>query len=81
MFPYIEQEMTTRSTMQIFDNYQKARMSFVQSIAEFALRPQTYEVMVQLQVLGKLLTNNVFLPLLMILLEMTYYCLKTLYAF
>lgn len=40
--------------LQVFDNYQKARMSFVQSVAELALRPQNYEVLAQLKVLGEM---------------------------
>ncbi|XP_006624170.1 sperm-associated antigen 6-like isoform X2 [Apis dorsata] len=35
--------MTARSILQVFDQYQKARLLFVQSIADFASKPNTIE--------------------------------------
>lgn len=44
--------MTTRSISQIFDQYQKARVAFVQTIADLAVRPQNVEILMDAKVLG-----------------------------
>lgn len=53
--------MTSRSILQVFDQYQKARSNFVQNIAELALRPQNIEIMIEANVLELLrpLLNDV----------------------
>lgn len=45
--------MTTRSIAQTFDQYQKARVTFVQTIADLAARPQNVEILMDARVLGK----------------------------
>lgn len=44
--------MTTRSILQIFDQYQKARVAFVQTVADLAVRPQNVEILIDARVLG-----------------------------
>lgn len=44
--------MTTRSILQIFDQYQKARVAFVQTVADLAMRPQNVEILIDARVLG-----------------------------
>lgn len=44
--------MTTRSISQIFDQYQKARVTFVQTVADLAIRPQNVEILMDARVLG-----------------------------
>ncbi|XP_044260764.1 sperm-associated antigen 6-like [Tribolium madens] len=46
--------MTTRSILQIFDQYQKARLNFVKSIAELALRPANIPVLDEQNILDLL---------------------------
>lgn len=53
--------MTTRSISQIFDQYQKARVSFVQTIADLAMRPQNVEILMDARVLGKYLLEQQFI--------------------
>ncbi|KAF7268068.1 hypothetical protein GWI33_018766 [Rhynchophorus ferrugineus] len=45
--------MTTRSILQVFENYQKARLTFVQTVADLALRSQNNEIMKKANILGK----------------------------
>lgn len=45
--------MTTRSILQIFDQYQKARVAFVQTVADLAIRPQNVEILLDARVLGE----------------------------
>lgn len=47
--------MTSRSILQVFDNYQKSRLVFVQAISDLATRPQNVEIMKSANVLGKVL--------------------------
>ena len=35
--------MTSRSVLQVFEQYQKSRVTFVQTVAELATRPQNIE--------------------------------------
>lgn len=52
------------STLQHFEEYQKARVKFVQAVAEAATRPQNIEVMNNagvMQLLRPLLLDNVSL--------------------
>lgn len=54
--------MSTRAVLQVFENYQKARVSFVQTIAELAQRPQNIEALQNagvMQLLRPLLLDNV----------------------
>lgn len=44
--------MTARSILQVFDQYQRARIQFVQSVADLALRPQNVEYLDQGGALG-----------------------------
>lgn len=50
--------MTARSLLQVFENYQKARLAFVQTVADLALRSQNNEVMKKSNVLGKFPVGN-----------------------
>ena len=36
---------STRAVLQVFESYQKARVSFVQTVAELATRPQNIEAL------------------------------------
>ncbi|KAK4877934.1 hypothetical protein RN001_010440 [Aquatica leii] len=47
--------MTARSILQVFDNYQKARISFVQTVADLAMRQQNVEYLNQAGALDLLL--------------------------
>jgi len=50
------------TVLQVFENYQKARVQFVQSVAELATRPQNIELMTNagvMQLLRPLLLDNV----------------------
>jgi len=54
--------MASTSVLQHFETYQKARVSFVQAVAEAATRPQNIEVMQNagvMQLLRPLLLDNV----------------------
>ena len=54
--------MASTSVLQHFENYQKARVNFVQAVAEAATRPQNIEVMQNagvMQLLRPLLLDNV----------------------
>ncbi|XP_076256219.1 uncharacterized protein LOC143193752 [Rhynchophorus ferrugineus] len=53
--------MTTRSILQVFENYQKARLTFVQTVADLALRSQNNEIMKKANILDLLkpLVNDV----------------------
>lgn len=57
------------STLQVFEEYQKARVKFVQAVAEAATRPQNIEIMNNagiMQLLRPLLLDNVS-PMLFVL--------------
>lgn len=45
--------MTARSILQAFDAYRLARMSFVQTVAEVAARPQNVDILLGANVLGQ----------------------------
>lgn len=45
--------MVSRGILQIFDQYQKSRLVFVQAVAELALRPQNTEILRKAGILGK----------------------------
>lgn len=45
--------MTSRSILQVFENYQKSRLAFAQTISDLATRPQNVELMKGAHVLGK----------------------------
>lgn len=45
--------MTARSILQAFDAYRMARMSFVQTVAELAARPQNVDILLGANVLGQ----------------------------
>ncbi|KAF5271133.1 hypothetical protein FQR65_LT17713 [Abscondita terminalis] len=47
--------MTARSILQVFDTYQKARICFVQAVADLALRQQNMEYLCQAGVLDLLI--------------------------
>jgi len=54
--------MSTRAVLQVFENYQKARVNFVQTVAELAQRPQNVETLQNagvMQLLRPLLLDNV----------------------
>lgn len=44
--------MTARTILQLFDNYQRERLTFVQNVAELALRSQNVELLEQAGALG-----------------------------
>ncbi|XP_022904975.1 sperm-associated antigen 6-like [Onthophagus taurus] len=46
--------MTSRSILQVFDQYQKARIAFVQTVADLAIRPQNVEILNQARVIDLL---------------------------
>jgi hypothetical protein len=51
-----------RAVLQVFENYQKARVNFVQTVAELATRPQNIEALQNagvMQLLRPLLLDNV----------------------
>lgn len=50
--------MGSRSVLQVFHNYQKARTTFTQTIAELALKPANIESLYEANVLGKQFTNK-----------------------
>lgn len=52
--------MTARTILQLFDNYQKERLTFVQTVADLALRPQNVELLEQAGVLGICLISYLF---------------------
>jgi len=57
--------MSGATVLQHFEAYQKARVSFVQAVAEAATRPQNIEVMQNagvMQLLRPLLLDNVSAP-------------------
>lgn len=63
-------KMVSRGILQIFDQYQKARLVFAQSVAELALRPQNIETLRKAGILGKrydilreLCRSNIFIQL------------------
>lgn len=45
--------MVSRAIFQIFEQYQKSRLIFAQSVAELALRPQNNEILRKEGILGK----------------------------
>lgn len=45
--------MVSRGILQIFDQYQKARLVFAQSVAELAGRPQNVEILRKAGILGE----------------------------
>jgi hypothetical protein len=47
--------MTTKSILQIFDQYEKARLNFTKSVAELALRSSNVPILNEANVLGKTL--------------------------
>lgn len=49
---YLNFKMTARSILQVFDHYQKARIQFVQTVADLALRQQNIEYLDQAGALG-----------------------------
>lgn len=49
--------MVSRGILQIFDQYQKARLVFAQSVAELALRPQNIEALRKAGILGEHFDN------------------------
>lgn len=56
--------MVSRGTLQIFDQYQKSRLTFVQAVAELALRPQNTEILCKAGIIGEKLYKSSFLSLL-----------------
>lgn len=44
--------MTARTIIQLLDNYQKERLTFVHAVADMALRPQTVELLEEANILG-----------------------------
>lgn len=56
--------MTARSILQVFERYQKERVSFVQNIAELAIRPQNVDILNQAHVLGNLWIKIVYVKLI-----------------
>lgn len=51
-----------RAVLQVFENYQRARVNFVQTVAELATRPQNIEALQNagvMQLLRPLLLDNV----------------------
>ena len=51
-----------RAVLQVFETYQRARVSFVQSVAELAMRPQNVDALQNagvMQLLRPLLLDNV----------------------
>ena len=58
--PHLSAEM--RAVLSVFENYQKARVNFVQTVAELATRPQNIEALQNagvMQLLRPLLLDNV----------------------
>lgn len=54
--------MGTRAVLQVFEAYQKARVNFVQTVADLATRPQNIEALQQADVMSllrPLLLDNV----------------------
>lgn len=50
--------MTARTILQIFENYQKARLCFVQAVSDLALRPQNIELLENAGFLGSYLVSH-----------------------
>lgn len=44
--------MVSRGILQIFDQYQRARLTFTQAVAELALRPQNIDILRKAGILG-----------------------------
>lgn len=45
--------MTAKSILNVFEEYRRARIQFVQTVADLALRPQNYDILRSADVIGE----------------------------